>query len=228
VTCIVLAGGLGTRLRAALGGKPKCLAPVGGTSFLQLQLHQLRQQGVEDFVLSLGHLAEQVIDDLRGSELAASVRWVVEPHALGTAGAVAFAMDQCGLDEALVTNGDTFLDGALSAMHPPLNTAAGEAFRMALVRVDDRSRFGGVQTTAGRVVRFLEKGQSGPGLINAGLYRLSRAALGVAAGERCSMEDIVLPRLVASGSVHAVELDGGFIDIGVPSDYEHFRSQHGA
>jgi D-glycero-alpha-D-manno-heptose 1-phosphate guanylyltransferase len=230
VTCIVLAGGFGTRLRDRLGGRPKCLAPVGSTSFLALLLRQLAHQGVDDVVLSLGHLADQVVQAAQEARLGAAVRWVVEPEPLGTAGAVAFAMDSLGLEEALVTNGDTYLDGGLEAMHPPLDQAAGEQLRMALVAVPDRGRFGGVELEHGQVRRFIEKGQEGPGLINAGMYRLSRAALGLGRGEAGSLETQVLPRLMAlgPGAVTGVRLDGGFIDIGVPADYERFLSQHAA
>ena len=84
--CVVLAGGLGTRLRSVLADRPKCLAPVGAQPFLLLLMRHLAAAGVGRFVLSLGHLAPQVLDAVRGFDLGVPVQAVVEPHALGTGG----------------------------------------------------------------------------------------------------------------------------------------------
>ncbi|MDE2276653.1 MAG: NTP transferase domain-containing protein, partial [Burkholderiales bacterium] len=180
-TCIILAGGLGTRLRGVVGSLPKCLAPVGARPFLAIQLDTLFAAGVGEVVLSLGHGAQQVVDAVQALGSAGAqrpIRWVVEPELLGTGGAIAHVLEALALDEAWVANGDTYLDGDLSALHPPLDRAGGERLRMALVQVQDRGRFGGVQVDGqGRVSGFLEKGRHDAGLINAGLYRLSRAAL---------------------------------------------------
>lgn len=229
VPCIVLAGGLGTRLRDTVGDVPKCLAPVGAQTFLDIQLATLWAAGVGRVVLSLGHQAGQVVALVRTRHAQRPVQWVIEPKPLGTGGAIAHVMDTMGIDEALVANGDTHLDGDLSAMLSPLERARGEIFRMALVKVQDRSRFGGVETDAlGRVVGFLEKGRSDAGAINAGMYRLARAALPAAGAGAYSLEADVLPDLVLRGAAWAREVDGRFIDIGVPEDYFRFCAGHGA
>jgi D-glycero-alpha-D-manno-heptose 1-phosphate guanylyltransferase len=226
--CIVLAGGLGTRLRSAVADLPKCLAPVGSRSFLDIQLQTLFAAGVDDVVLSLGYGAEAVIASVARNQAGKPVRHVVEPALLGTGGAIAFVMDKLGLDEALVANGDTYLDGSIAAMLVPLDRTANELFRMAVVNVPDRARFGGVQVdAAGRVERFLEKGQQGAGPINAGLYRLCRAALPAARAGAYSLEAEVLPGLVAQRAVTALAVAGSFVDIGVPKDYFRFCAQHG-
>lgn len=228
-TCIVLAGGLGTRLRSAVAELPKCLAPVGQRSFLDIQLQSLFAAGVDEIVLSLGYKADAVVAAVAHNWTGRPVRHVVEPALLGTGGAIAFAMDTLGLAEVLVANGDTYLDGDISAMLAPLRRADGELFRMATVTVPDRARFGGVQSNAaGRVERFLEKGQQGAGAINAGLYRLCRAALPAGRSGAYSLEADVLPGLVAAGAVTALPVAGSFIDIGVPDDYFRFCAQHSA
>lgn len=228
-TCIVLAGGLGTRLRSAVPDRPKCLAPVAGRPFLDFQIEALLRAGVTDIVLSLGHGAEQVVAAVQRPERAGwPVRHVVEPQPLGTGGAIRFAMDALGLDEVWVANGDTYLSGSLAPLHAPLRRADGEQLRMATVAVPDRARFGGVHTDGqGRVTGFLDKGHQGPGVINAGLYRLCRAALPAGSGV-LSLENDVLPGLVAQRAVQAVAVDGSFIDIGVPDDYHRFCAEHGA
>lgn len=227
--CIVLAGGLGTRLRSVVADRPKCLAPVGPTVFLDIQLRTLRAQGVQDFVLSLGHGSAQVLDWLNSQGAWSDVRTVVETSPLGTGGAIAFAMDSLGLAEALVANGDTYLDGSLSAMlDDPLSVDQDEWLRMALVNVPDRTRFGGVTLGQnGCVSGFVPKGSATSGAINAGMYRLQRRALPASSGQPLSIETDVLPGLVRQGHVRGVAIDGAFTDIGVPQDYAAFCARHG-
>ncbi len=226
-TCVVLAGGLGTRLRGAVPDLPKCLAPVGDRPFLQLQLHALQALGVQRFVLSLGHMADKVLQAKTGFGLVVPVDSVVERQALGTGGAVLFAMRESGVEEALVVNGDTFLEADLSAMLQPLDAAGGELFRMATIAVDDRARYGGVKLEGGTVTGFEEKGHQGPGLINAGLYRVHLDAFGGrGSGEPFSMETAVMPGLLPGGHLRGTVLDGSFIDIGIPADYQRFCERH--
>jgi len=228
-TCIILAGGLGTRLRSAVPDRPKCLAPVGDRPFLDHQIEALLRAGVTDIVLSLGHGADQVLESMTRPVCARwPVRHVVEPRPLGTGGAIRFAMDHFGLDECWVANGDTYLTGSMAPLQQPLARASGELLRMATVTVPDRSRFGGVATDSqGFVSGFVDKGHQGPGVINAGLYRLSRRALPDSPAV-LSLENDVLPGLVAQHAVRSVMLSGSFIDIGVPEDYRRFCAEQGA
>jgi D-glycero-alpha-D-manno-heptose 1-phosphate guanylyltransferase len=226
--CVVLAGGLGTRLRSVLPDRPKCLAPVGSSTFLHLLLQRLEAAGIHDFVLSLGHLADQVVDAIGRAALPRPPRFIVEDRPLGTGGAVLHVLRALGLDEVLVANGDTWLDGDLSAMLAPLDRAGGELFRLAAVMVPDRARFGGIRVDdRGRVTDFLEKGSSDRGLINAGLYRLCLDALPAGREGAFSLEQDVLPSIVAARGVRAAVVDGAFIDIGVPEDYRRFVASHG-
>jgi D-glycero-alpha-D-manno-heptose 1-phosphate guanylyltransferase len=227
-TCIVLAGGLGTRLRGVIHDRPKCLAPVGSRTFLEILIDHLAQAGITKIVLSLGYGAEQVIQLLERTAPAVPVGYIVESELLGTGGAITYALDALALDEVLVANGDTFLDGDFSRMLDPLSRDAGELFRMAGVVVPDRNRFGGVETDpAARVVRFLEKGQVGGGLINAGLYRLCRAALPHGRVGAYSLEADILPVLVKARNVTLAIVSGAFIDIGTPADYANFCADYG-
>lgn len=224
--CIVLAGGQGTRLRSVVADVPKCLAPVDGQPFLMRQLDSLAARGVGRFVLALGHQAALVQSAAAGWPLRPHIEWVVEPAPLGTGGAIVFAMRETGLTEALVANGDTFLGGDLSAMLTPL--AADEAVRMSVVTVPDRGRFGGVSIdAAGRVERFLEKGAQGPGPVNAGFYRVRASALPRQTDTSFSFETAMLPTLAQARQLSAVQIDGDFIDIGVPQDYWRYCEGYG-
>jgi len=227
-TCVILAGGLGTRLRSVVADVPKCLAPIGSRPFIDIQIRALANAGVDCVVLSLGHLAELVVAAIPPDHAGVHVRHVIERELLGTGGAIAYALDTLNLDEVLVANGDTYLEGNLSAMLLPLDRAKGELFRMAVVQVPDRARFGGVATDATHhVTRFIEKGQAGPGMINAGLYRLCREALPTARKGAYSLEADVLPSLATEGHVRTALINGEFIDIGVPDDYRRFCDRHG-
>lgn len=218
--CILLAGGRGTRLRSALPGIPKCLAPVADKPFLQLQLAQLSSQGMERFVLALGHLAGQVIEVARGLRNRFAVEWIVEPRPLGTGGAALFAMHHAGLSEAVVANADTLLRADLSALVSPLDRDGAEEIRMIAVPSKDASRFGRVSVDGGKARAFVPRGSPHAGPINAGIYRVHRDAFArYRPGETFSLEADVIEALAARGRVAAVVVPGTLTDIGVPDDY---------
>jgi D-glycero-alpha-D-manno-heptose 1-phosphate guanylyltransferase len=222
--CIVLAGGLGTRLRSVVSDRPKCLAPVGNRTFLALQLEMLAARGIDRFVLSLGHMAPMVQQAIVPLQSQLRVEAVTEPEPLGTGGAILYAMHHANISECMVTNGDTWLEADFSALLAPLDSGQHEKLRMGCIVVADRSRYGGVAFEgSGLVAGFLPKGAEGSGPINAGFYRVQRSAFnGWSVGARFSLELDVLPGLVAAGAVRAMPLDGTFIDIGVPDDYRRF------
>jgi D-glycero-alpha-D-manno-heptose 1-phosphate guanylyltransferase len=227
-SCIVLAGGFGTRLRSAVPSLPKCLAPIAGQPFLRLQIESLAQRGVENFVLSLGVGFKQVLEAIQESWAKEfNIQYVIEDEALGTGGATRFSMIKSNLNEALVVNGDTFLGGSLDAMFVPLDLEGGELMRIAAVSVQDRGRFGGIEIDEdSHVVNFLEKGQASSGQINAGLYRIGIEAFANLSSSVFSLETEVMPRLVVRRNLQARELAGPFIDIGVPDDYYLFSGLH--
>lgn len=227
-SCIVLAGGFGTRLRSAVPLVPKCLAPIAGQPFLRWQLESLVQRGVEDFVLSLGDGFKQVLDAIQEPwAKRLNIKYVVEDEALGTGGATRFSMMKTNLSEVLVVNGDTFLGGSLEGMLTRLDLEHGELMRIATVNVHDRSRFGGIGVDQENyVINFLEKGRADAGEINAGLYRISIQAFSDQLYSPFSLETEVMPRLVSVRSLQAREIAGPFIDIGVPEDYHLFNNHY--
>ena len=109
---IILAGGLGSRLRPLTDSTPKPLLPVAGKPIIQWQIEWLKNAGVEDFVLSVGHLAEKVQAVMGdGSGLGVSLRYAIEREPLGTAGALRNAMKEGSVDEPFYAgNGDVLTD----------------------------------------------------------------------------------------------------------------------
>jgi len=220
-TAVILAGGLGTRLRAAVPGLPKPMAPVKGRPFLAHLMDYWLGQGVTRFILSVGYLHEAISRFFGEEYRGAALHYAVEEVPLGTGGGLLLAVKHLGGNAPfLVVNGDTFfaVDGAaLGCFH----RGSGAACTLALFRAGEAGRYMGVTLGADGRVRELA-GQDGK-LANGGVYVFDPAALrdgGFAAGEKCSLEEALLPRLNASGAgLFGVECAGRFIDIGVPADY---------
>lgn len=226
--CLILAGGLGTRMRSVLGTVPKCLAPIGSTVFLSLLVANLRRQGFLDIGLSLGTGASQVERYVAEHTDLRDITLCREPSPLGTGGAILFAMHAMGLEEAVIVNGDTFLNASATALWPPLRPEQGEFIRMLGAHVQDTARFGALRLGAeGRLAGFHEKGLPGEGYINSGYYRVCRAAFrGRTLGDIFSFETDILTQAAAEGAVRVTAVDGDFTDIGVPADYEAFCRRH--
>lgn len=221
---IVLVGGLGTRIRPAIGDIPKCLAPIGKTFFLKILLDSIFKLGVERVILSLGFGSKLVISEVEGLNL--TLEYFTESIPLGTGGAIKAVMDAYMLEEALVYNGDSIiLGGNAEMMLPRLNLKMNELCRIASVHVPDKSRFGGLLFKNKRVTNFLEKGEIGSGLINAGIYRISsKAFMNRPRAKSFSLELDIFPALALSGSLSLLNINGKFIDIGVPEDYLRFKN----
>lgn len=216
---LILCGGLGTRLRTEVSDRPKAMAPIQGTPFLELLVRGLARRGIADFVLATGYLGEQIEAHFGdGSAFGVTVRYSREHEPLGTGGAVKLA-EPLLAERFFVLNGDTWLDFDPTALVEVLERARAR-FAMCLRPEEHPERYGSVEVAPdGRVTAFVEKGVSGGRLINAGVYLVRRSALaGMEAGRAVSLEREWLPELLSEG-VYSVETDGLFIDIGVPEDF---------
>ncbi len=229
---VILAGGLGTRLRPVLSGVPKGLASIGNRPFLQIQIELLRDQGASRFVLCIGHMAEQIQAAFGdGSGIGVHIDYSVERGPLlGTGGALKQA-ERFFRPRALVLNGDTYLDidyNQLVQKHHVRNEQAGALATLTLARAEDSSRFGSVLIDeTDRLVRgFREKDGAATGehWLNAGVYVIERALLGhIPADQPASLERDVLPAVLHERiPVAAVTCSEPFYDIGTPRDLELF------
>ena len=222
---IVLAGGLGTRLASRLRGLPKPMAPVAGRPFLEILLSQLRRSGCSRVLLSVGHQHTVIQNHFGASFHGMPIDYVIESVPLGTGGAIRLALAQAREESVLVLNGDTFLDADYAAMLR-FHATEGAAVTLAVVHRDDVSRYGSVNLEGQRVVGFEEKGRSGPGWISAGTYVLARnLAWPSALPEKFSIErDLFVPE-VAQLRPAAYKVDGFFLDIGIPEDYDRAQTE---
>jgi NDP-sugar pyrophosphorylase family protein len=232
IPVVILAGGMGKRLEAAVADRPKPLAPVGTRSFLEIQLSLLKEQGARRFVLCVGHRAEQIQAALQdGSGMGIRIEYSIETDILlGTAGALRNALDFFR-PRALVLNGDTYLDidyQRLVGHHESVRASHGAQATIALARRDDGSRFGSVLLDPEEkfVVEFREKDfGSGKGWLNAGAYVIERDLLGgVPQNTPCSLEKEVFPRVLRKGfRIVCYPCSQQFADIGTPDDYLRFK-----
>lgn len=218
---IVLAGGLGTRLRPVVNDVPKPLAPVAGRPFLMWQLDFLAQQGVERVILATGYMATMIEEVIGSRYREMEVLYSVEHEPLGTGGAIARAAKLVRGDGVHVANGDTFLRYSLSSLEQAVRDSEEFDIGLALAHVADVRRYGAVTLHGQRVSSFREKGEAGPGWINAGCYFLKAAVVQCLPTGAFSFEKEVLQRASYGGRVLALENTSDFIDIGAPGDYHH-------
>lgn len=225
IDVVILAGGLGTRLEAVQPDLPKALTMVGGRPILDRLIEQVASCGAHRVVLSLGHLAEQVVVHLKGLVFeGVELGCVVESSPLGTGGALRLAAESerpagsVRERSMLVMNGDSFVTADLCKLVDFHVSHAARA-SMLLVKVDDPSRYGAVLTDeSGAVTSFVEKGAAGgvPAYINAGIYLMDDDVIeSILAGEPTSLEIDVFPALVGRG-LYALKCEASFIDIGTP------------
>lgn len=218
---IVLAGGFGTRLAHVVPDVCKPMAPVAGRPFLRFIMDQLAAAGFDRAVVADGYRREQIEGFFGPAYRGMAIEYSPEETPLFTGGAVKRALSRCESDWVFVLNGDTWLDVDFAAMEAAACDAPeGVSSVIAVKRMRDFERYGTVDVDAGgSLTAFHEKCPCEEGLINAGVYLLRRDALN-SMPEKFSLESDYFERVVGDGALRAVECAGGFIDIGVPGDYE--------
>ncbi len=221
IDTVVLAGGLGTRIRDALGDTPKLLAPIGDAPFLDTIVNRLKHFGARRLILGLGHLADKVVSHLDAHPPdGIDIVTMIEPEPLGTAGALRFLAPHIETDPVLVMNGDSFFDSDLCDF-VQAHEKSGMIASILCAQVEDTAPYGRVSISPeGQLEAFLEKDpdRAGPGIINAGVYLFSDPMMKrIANMEGPSLETDVF-EAVAPGTLHAVTSNGAFIDIGTPED----------
>ena len=224
-TAIILAGGLGTRLRSAVPDLPKPMAPVGGRPFLEHLMDYWIDQGVKQFILSVGYLKELVIAHFEDSYRLIPLKYAIEQEPLGTGGGLLQAAN--GLKEPfLVLNGDTFFEVSLDELYKFHNEQSSEC-TFSLFRTNAIGRYMGLEVKEYGEISALKSDMLGVNrFANGGVYLISPSFIAktkFVPGHKLSLEDDILPAYIAQGGkLYGCEFTGSFIDIGVPADY--FRS----
>jgi len=222
---IILAGGLGTRLRSVVSEVPKCMAPVAGKPFLWYLLKYLtRFDQVDRVILSVGYLREVIfkwIDEVK-DEFPFEFDYAIEEEPLGTGGGIKLALFKANDERVFVLNGDTLFDVDLMQLYDA-HVIGKKSITLALKPMRKFKRYGTVnmEPITGTILSFNEKQYCEEGLINGGVYVISKnASIFEGLEKKFSFETAVLEPQCARRQLLGVVQDGYFIDIGVPEDYQ--------
>jgi len=218
---IILAGGLGTRLRSAVPDLPKCMAPVAGRPFLSHVIDLLQRQGIEKFIFSLGYKHEVIEAFLDKEYEGYHKQYVIEKEPLGTGGGIQLACRKATEKNVLIVNGDTLFTinlHDLSAFHDEHQSHC----TLALKPMQHFDRYGVVELHGnGAIKSFKEKQFYESGLINGGVYALQvNALLNEHLPDKFSFEKDYLEKYYTQRPMFGLVQDKYFIDIGIPEDFE--------
>lgn len=223
-SAVILAGGLGTRLRTAVPDLPKPMAPINGRPFLEHQIDYWIDQGIRHFVLSVGYRRELIMDHFGASYRNARIDYAVEHAPLGTGGGLLLAVKELANQKPfLLLNGDTFFEVRLDEL-AAFHARTGSDLTFSLFATHETGRYMGLDVAAdGRILSLRSAAGQPIHLANGGVYLVAPQLLlrtQWQPGTRLSLEDDIMPALLEQGSmVCGLESRGRFIDIGVPDDY---------
>lgn len=218
---IILAGGLGTRLQAAVPNLPKCMAPVAGQPFINHVIGYLQQVGIQRFIFSLGYMGTQIEEHIRVNYPHLETVFVTEDTPLGTGGAIQLAGKQANTTHVAIVNADTLFKVDLVSL-AALHQSQEAACTLALKPIQDSERYGCVTIDAtGRITQFTEKKAQAAAVINGGVYILNMPSfLQTLLIAPFSFEREYLASYYLQHKIYGQVQDTYFIDIGVPEDYE--------
>lgn len=224
---ILLAGGLGTRLKGVLGPVPKSMAKIAGSPFLKYLFASIKKQNFTEVIVCTGHGGNAIRGFFgNGENFGLSIRYTVEKELLGTGGAIKLTEEWIDTDHFIVCNGDTYFEVDLREMLR-FHESHGGIGTLALAYKEDPGRYGKVVCGRdNRIISFQEKSEvRKPRYINGGLYVFRKEVFRhIPAGRVCSMEREILPSLIGEG-LYGFPVEGYFIDIGIPEDYEKAKKE---
>jgi NDP-sugar pyrophosphorylase family protein len=232
VKVFILAGGLGTRIRSLFPDCPKPLIPFHGKPFLQWQIELLAKQGFEEFVLCIGYLSEQIVEQFGdGSSLGVNIEYSIESTPLGTGGALKYAAKSID-STIMLLNGDTYLNTnyvELVNRHLELVKREQAIGSMSLVYRQDTDRYGSVTLTeTNQLAEFHARSPDlAPGLVNAGAYIFEPQILDfIPTHQQTSLEADIFGSIVQNQkNLYGIPIEGTFIDMGTIDGYEQLLTE---
>ncbi len=216
---VIMAGGLGTRLRPLTYAIPKPLIPIGDKPILEILLGQLKRAGLERAFVSTGYKSELIRSYFGdGSRFGVDIHYVVETEPLGTAGALALIRDQLTTPFVML-NGDILTRLDFAAFYQA-HVAAGADMTAAAARHEVQIPYGVIQANGNTIERVVEKPTEAHSIL-AGIYALSPSALThLPAAGRFDIPDLIRAILKSGGSVRRHEIDAFWLDVGKMDDFE--------
>lgn len=227
---IILAGGLGTRLREVVSNTPKPMAPINGQPFLKHQMDYWINQGISHFILSTGYLHHHISNFFGNNYKNASIEYSIEDQPLGTGGGLLMAASKYALNEDfLLLNGDTYFKVDLSKLIA-FSEEKNSSITFSLFKTTDTDRFMGVEVNPeGKIAQLKASRLEGETILaNGGVYWIKSECLlnpdtlkQFPPTSKASLEDEIFPYLLSKNtSFFGLEFDEQFIDIGIPEDYK--------
>lgn len=223
---IVLAGGLGTRLRAAVPDLPKCMARVAGRPFVDHVIQYYKKQGISRFIFSLGYLHDIIEAHLLTVLDKEELEFVIEDEPLGTGGAIRKAAGAAISGTVLVLNGDTLFKISLPQLSQHHQKHQADC-SLCLKPMTAFDRYGVVELGPDtRISNFQEKKYYDKGLINGGVYALQvKSLLHESLPEKFSFEKDYLEQFYRKRKMTGLIQNGYFIDIGIPEDFNRAQTE---
>lgn len=221
---ILLAGGLGTRLKSVVNDRPKPMALIQGRPFMEYVIRELKCRGIDEIIFAVGYKGSMVEDYFGdGGRFGIRASYAYEETLLGTAGAIKNASRLMTGQEAYVLNADTFYRIDYRRLSE-LKKEKGLDMALVLREVPDISRYGEAILKDSILTGFNEKSsEPRKGTINGGVYLLDRKLIEEIPEGKVSLENDMIPRWLAGGKrLGGFVNDGYFIDIGIPKDYYQF------
>ena len=217
---IILAGGLGTRLRSAVPDLPKCMAPINGVPFISYLIDNLINEGVTNFIFSLGYKSELFISLLEEKLPMKNYLIVIEDEPLGTGGAIKLACKKAKDENVIGLNGDSLFKVNLKELMQ-FHLEKKSRCTLALKPMQNFERYGSVEIDAVQKINsFKEKQFITKGCINGGVYAIEVASfLQKSLEDKFSMEQDYLEKYSGEGNFYGFIQEGYFIDIGIPEDF---------
>ncbi len=217
---IVLAGGLGTRLKGVIDDIPKPMAPIGSKPFLEYLLSYLHNSGITHVILAVGYKHE-VISDYFGKQFKnVALTYAIEHEPMGTGGGIANALKFAKSEELFLLNGDTFFAVDLKGLSN-FHTKNKADLSLSLKALKDFDRYGTVEIENNAVSSFKEKQSLKEGYINGGVYTINKKIFKQDhLGDKFSFEQDIMEKAIGQFALYGQVCDGYFIDIGIPEDYE--------
>ena len=220
VTGVILAGGMGTRLRQVVSDRPKVMAEIKGKPFIAYLLDQLVEANIERVIISTGYMGSLIEEAIGFSYKGLQVDYSREDTPLGTAGALKLAEQIVDAEYCLVMNGDSYTEfDAISLFMSGKQKNAN--ITLVVKALDETDRFGVVcKNENNEIIDFMEKASNkGAGFINTGVYLMKTSVIHkIPKKTPCSLEYDFFPSMIGK-SIYGYETAGNFIDIGTPKSY---------
>lgn len=215
---IILAGGLGKRLRPVVKNLPKVISLVNKKPFITYIFEQLIEEGYEEVILLIGYKGNLVKKCLGMKYKNLTIKYLSEDIPLGTGGAVKNIAKKINFEYLLVINGDTYHNCSRKKLIKKLHSNNDVILCSHKKNIE---RFGLVEIDKDyRVITLNEKqNNKTEGLINIGSYLINREYIANFKDDLFSLEENYFPRRILDKKLFAAVDNGNFIDIGVPSDY---------